>query len=272
MTLVARRGKVVHFEANGQRDVAGDLPMEKGTLFRMYSQTKPVTGAAVMLLFEEGHFLLSDPISKYLPEFAEMRVFVNKKGDEVETQPARAITIHHLLTHTSGLTYDFFSSPVAQMYGAAGVRGAAPGSAQAHLQEWCEALAKLPLVAQPGTAWNYSVGMDVLGRLIEVISGQSLREFLKTRIFDPLGMVDTDFYVPDSKLDRFAVNYVPKPGGGMQAADHPQISPYRKLPALEMGGSGLVGTVGDYRRFAQMLLNKGTTTANAYSDEKPSSS
>ncbi len=257
VTLVARRGKVVHFEAIGRRDVAADLPMRKDTIFRLYSQSKPVTGAAVMILFEEGHFLLSDPISRYLPEFAGMSVYLGEKDGKVETEPARPITIHHLLTHTSGLTYDFFPTPVGQMYRKAGVRGAAPGAPHRGLKEWCQALAELPLVAQPGAKWNYSVGMDVLGRLIEVVSGQSFREFLKERIFDPLGMKDTDFFVPDSKLDRFAVNYRPKRGGGLQIADDPRTSPYRKLPTLEMGGSGLVGTVGDYLRFAQMLLNKG---------------
>ena len=185
VTLVARRGKVVHFEANGRRNVAANLPMQKDTIFRLYSQSKPVTGAAVMILFEEGHFLLSDPISKYLPEFAKMSVYVGQNDGEIETLPARPITIHHLLTHTSGLTYDFFSTPVGNMYKKARVVGSAPGAPQADLKEWCEALAQQPLVAQPGTQWNYSVGMDVLGRLIEVVSGQSFREFLKQRIFDP---------------------------------------------------------------------------------------
>jgi len=257
VTLVARHGQVVHFEATGRRDVANNLPMQTDTIFRLYSQSKPITGAAVMILFEEGHFLLSDPIAKFLPEFAKMRVYLGRKDGEVETEPARPITIHHLLTHTSGLTYDFFPTPVAQMYREAGAVGAAPGSPHANLKEWCAALAKQPLVAQPGTQWNYSVGMDVLGRLIEVVSGQSFRDFLNQRIFDPLGMVDTDFFVPDAKLDRFAANYSPQPGGGLQLVDDPQNSPYRELPALEMGGSGLVGTVGDYLRFGQMLLNKG---------------
>ncbi len=257
VTLVARRGKVVHFEANGLRDVDAGLPMRKDTIFRLYSQSKPVTGVAVMILFEEGHFLLSDPISKFLPEFSDMRVYLGEKDGKVQTEPARPITIHHLLTHTSGLSYDFFSSPVARIYKDAGVKGSAPGAKQRSLAEWCESLARLPLVAQPGTEWNYSVGMDVLGRLIEVVSGKSFREFLKGRIFDPLGMPDTDFYVPDSKLDRFAVNYSPKDGGGLELLDDPETSAYRKLPAIEMGGSGLVGTVSDYLRFAQMLANKG---------------
>jgi CubicO group peptidase (beta-lactamase class C family) len=254
VTLVARRGKVVHFEANGARDVAAGLPMETDTIFRLYSQSKPVTGAAVMMLFEEGHFLLTDPVAKYLPEFADMQVYDGNGG----TTPAKTpITIQQLLTHTSGLTYDFFPSPIGQMYQKAGVLGSAPGSPHESLEAWTKALAELPLVAQPGTAWNYSVGMDVLGRLIEVVSGQSFRDFLKTRIFDPLDMPDTDFYVPADKVDRFATNYSPKPGGGMVVADDPSVSPYLRLPAIEMGGSGLVGTVGDYLHFAQMLANKG---------------
>ncbi len=257
VTLVARRGRVVHFEANGLRNVAAGLPMEKDTIFRLYSQSKPVTGVAVMMLFEEGRILLTDPVSKYLPEFADMRVYVGEKDGEVITEPARPITIHQLLTHTSGLTYDFFPTPVGRMYQEAGVLGSAPGSSQASLADWTQALAQLPLVAQPGTEWHYSVGMDVLGRLVEVVSGQSFRDFLRARIFDPLGMADTDFYVPDAKLDRFAANYGPKPGGGLALSDDPQTSPYRKLPAIEMGGSGLVGTVGDYLRFAQMLVDKG---------------
>ncbi len=253
VTLVARRGKVVHFEANGLRDVARGLPMEKDTIFRLYSQTKVVTGAAVMMLFEEGRFLMTDPISDYLPEFAEMEVYLG----EGQTAPARPMTIQHLATHTSGLTYDFFGTPVAQMYAAAGVLGSAPGSPHPSLEAWTKALAQQPLVAQPGTEWHYSVGMDVLGRLVEAVSGMSFREFLKSRIFEPLGMADTDFHVPDGKLGRFAANYSPKPGGGMALADDPETSPYRKPAAIEMGGSGLVGTVGDYFKFAQMLANRG---------------
>ena len=256
VTLVARHGKVVHFEAAGSQNVEAGEPMRKDTLFRLYSQSKPITGVATMILFEEGHFLLGDPIAKYLPEFKSMRVFKGMKGGEIETEPARAITIHHLLTHTSGLTYDFLPSPVARLYQENGVVGAAPGARFANLEEWSQALAKQPLVAQPGTAWNYSVGMDVLGRLIEEVSGQTFREFLMERIFVPLGMSDTDFYVPDDKLARFAANYSPS-AEGMSLVDAPETSPYRKLPALEMGGSGLVGTAADYLRFAQMLANGG---------------
>ena len=270
VSLVARKGKVVHFEANGLRDVERGLPMELDTIFRLYSQSKPVTGVAVMILFEEGRFLLTDPVSKYLPEFSDMRVYIGEEDGVVKTEPAAPITIQQLLTHTSGLTYDFLPSPVARMYYENGVVGAAHiiGSLQEgmksgqvstlkSLAEWSELVATMPLVAQPGTQWNYSVGMDVLGRLVEVVSGKSYGEFLEERLFDPLGMVDTGFYVPKEKLDRFAANYMPSTEGKMQLFDDPQNSPYAVPPNLEMGGSGLVGTVGDYLRFAQMLANKG---------------
>jgi CubicO group peptidase (beta-lactamase class C family) len=268
VTLVARKGQIVHFEANGQRNVATGEPMTKDTIFRLYSQSKPVTGVAIMMLFAEGKFLLTDPVSKYLPEFANMSVYKGVADGVVQTEPARQITIQHLLTHTSGLTYPFFPSPVAELYRNASVSGGAPGAQQKNLKQWSEDLVTLPLVAQPRTEWNYSVGMDVLGRLVEVVSGQTFRDFLRSRIFLPLEMEDTDFYVPADKLDRFVVNYSPTPEGRMVVADDPQQSPYRALPALEMGGSGLVGTVGDYFNFAQMLANRGEYKDKRYLGSK----
>lgn len=274
VTLIARKGKVVHFEANGLRDVARKLPMQKDTIFRLYSQSKPVTGVAVMMLFEEGRFLLSDPVSKYLPEFANMQVYAGTKDGEVVTEPARPMTIHQLLTHTSGLTYDFFPTPVGEMYRQRGVVGSVsvagelePGTQSARdkgelelqsLQQWSERLASVPLVSQPGSAWNYSVGMDVLGRLVEVVSGQSFGDFMNQRIFVPLNMVDTGFHVPPEKLSRFAANYSPAGvAGGLVLLDDPMASPYSLPPSIEMGGSGLVGTVEDYLKFALMLANGG---------------
>ena len=256
VSLVARRGKIVHFEAAGLRNVEAGLPMERDTIFRLYSQTKPVTGAAVMMLFEEGHFLMTDPVAKYLPEFADMEVYLGERDGEIQTEPAGPITIQQLATHTAGLTYGFFPTPVGKMYAEvldAPTETAPPDS----LEAWVEALAELPLVAQPGTEWHYSVGMDVLGRLVEVVSGMPFGEFLQQRIFDPLGMEDTGFHVPADKLDRFAANYTPTPDGGMQLVDAPETSSYREPPAVELGGGGLVGTVGDYLRFAQMLANNG---------------
>ena len=269
VSLISRKGKVVHFEANGKRDVARNLPMELDTIFRLYSQTKPVTGAAIMILFEEGHFLLTDPISKYLPEFSNMQVYIGQEDGNIKTEPTDPITIQQLLLHTSGLTYDFFQNPVAKMYVENGVVSSphqsgsleggmsAGASSDLNIGQWTKIVADLPLVSQPGTEWNYSIGMDVLGRLVEVISGNSYGDFLSERIFKPLGMVDTGFHVPDDKLMRFAANYVPSADGGIQLFDDPQTSSYRNPPTLEMGGSGLVGTVGDYLKFAQMLVNKG---------------
>ncbi len=256
VTVIARHGAVVHFEAVGKRSVARGLPMEKDTIFRLYSQSKPVTGAAVMILYEEGRFLLTDAVASYLPEFANSKVYAGEENGVIKTEPARPMTIQHLLTHTSGLTYGFFPSPVGRLYQQAGLGGISTDRHE-NLEHWTAELAKMPLVAQPGTAWNYSVGMDVLGRLVEKVSGQRFGDFLRQRIFDPLGMVDTGFSVPDDKLGRFAANYSPTPEGGMRLIDDPETSVYRKPPKLEFGGSGLVGTAGDYLRFALMLANGG---------------
>ncbi|MFT6724576.1 MAG: CubicO group peptidase (beta-lactamase class C family) [Arenicella sp.] len=257
VSLVARKGKVVHFEANGLNDVGAEQVMTTDAIFRLYSQTKPVTGVAVMMLFEQGYFLLSDPISKFLPEFKDMQVYLGEKDGERQTEPARPITIHQLLTHTSGLSYDFIDSPVANMYKKAGVMGADSQSPLTSLDEWVKALAKQPLISQPGEKWNYSVGMDVLGRLVEVVSGRSFRDFLQQNIFQPLDMQDTDFYVPADKVERFTVMYTPDLKTGIKPIDGAKVSPYLALPKIEMGGSGLVGTVKDYFAFAQMLANRG---------------
>ena len=258
ITAVARDGKVVHFEASGYQDVEAGEAMTEDTIFRMYSMTKPIASAALMMLWEEGHFLLSTPLARILPEFADTQVYVSGDGDDMETEDAkRPIVVRDLMTHTSGLTYTFIPSPVAASYAAAGLEGSADAVPHDDLAHYVRELAKQPLLAHPGTAWNYSVGLEVAGRVVEVVSGQSFRDFLKERIFDPLAMVDTDFYVPDEKLDRLAVNYAPTPEGGMVVFDDPENSAYRKPPKVEMGGSGLVATAGDYLRFAQMLANGG---------------
>ncbi|MFL2697758.1 MAG: serine hydrolase domain-containing protein [Gammaproteobacteria bacterium] len=283
VTLVSRKGKVVHFEANGLRDVERKLPMEKDTIFRIYSQSKPITGAAIMMLFEEGKFLMTDPIAKYLPEFSDMQVYVSEEDGKMKTEPATSpITIQQLASHTSGLSYSFMPGPIGAMYIQEETErgfGSAPSEGGEFfvtepknppfkdLREWTKALAELPLVAQPGTIWNYSVGMDVLGALIEEISGMSFGEFLKERIFDPLGMVDSGFMVPEDKLNRFAANYAPLPGN-MMLIDDPEKSGYRNPPQLESGGGGLVSTVGDYMKFAQMLLNKGEFEGKRYLGKK----
>ena len=258
VTVVARDGQVVHFEASGNQDVGAGEPMTEDTLFRMYSMTKPIASAALMILWEEGHFLLSTPLSAILPEFADTEVYVSGDGDDIVTEaPRRPIILRDLMTHTSGLTYTFIPSPVAASYAANGLEGSADAVPHDDLAHYVRELAKQPLLAHPGTAWNYSVGLEVAGRVVEVVSGQTFGEFLQERIFDPLGMVDTAFHVPDEKLDRFAVNYAPTPEGGVTVVDDPETSHYRKPPKVEMGGSGLVATAGDYLRFAQMLANGG---------------
>ena len=178
----------MHFESAGQRHLANKLPMEKDTIVRLYSQTKPVTAVAIMMLAEEGHFLLNDPIANYLPAFEKMTVFTGMENGEMKTEPAtRPITIRQLLTHTSGLTYSFFPTPVGMSYQKAGLGGGNQDSNYEGLEDWTDALAKQPLVAEPGTAWNYSVGLDVLGRLVEVVTGKGFGEFLQERVLRSAG-------------------------------------------------------------------------------------
>jgi len=283
VTLVARKGEVVHFEANGMRDLERGLPMEKDTIFRIYSQSKPITGAALMMLFEEGKFLMTDPISKYLPEFSDMQVYVGEEDGKIKTESASSpITIQQLASHTSGLSYSFMPGPVGAMYIQEETErglGNTPSEGGEFfvtesknppfkdLREWSKALAELPLVAQPGTIWNYSVGMDVLGTLIEEVSGMGFGEFLQKRIFHPLGMIDTGFMVPEEKINRLAANYGPLPGNIM-LMDDPEKSGYRYPPQLESGGGGLVSTVEDYMKFSQMLLNKGEYEGKRYLGRK----
>jgi CubicO group peptidase (beta-lactamase class C family) len=254
VTVVARKGKIVHSEAFGSMDVERKKAMRPDTIFRMYSMTKPITGVAVMILVQEGKIAVSDPLSKYIPEFAEMKVFVQNEGRASNTVPAdKPITIEHLLTHTSGLTYGFFANPVANLYTVGGV-----DSDGLTLEEFAKKAAAQPLLAQPGTQWNYSIAMDVLGRVVEVVSGQRYGDFLQQRIFAPLGMTDSGFHVPKEKVARFAANYAPNPqAGGMVLFDDPAESNYLKVPSQDSGGGGMVGTAADYLRFAQMLLNGG---------------
>ena len=282
VTLVAKKGKIVHFEKNGMRDIERNLPMEKDTIFRIYSQSKPITGAALMMLFEEGKFLMTDPVSKYLPEFSDMQVCIGEENGKMKTEAASSpITIQQLASHTSGLSYSFVPGPVGSMYIAEEMErglGNVPSAGGefftegtkppfGNLREWTKALAELPLVAQPGTVWNYSVGMDVLGALIEEVSGMTFGEFLEERIFSPLGMEDTGFIVPEEKLNRFAANYSPTPDN-MMLMDDPEKSGYRNPPQLESGGGGLVSTVGDYLKFAEMLLNRGEYQGKRYLGKK----
>jgi CubicO group peptidase (beta-lactamase class C family) len=254
ITLIARKGKVVYADSVGMQDIETNVPMRRDTICRFYSMSKPITSVAVMMLYEEGKLRLDDPVSKFLPEFAGLKVFVKANGNELDVEdPRREMTIADLLRHTSGLTYGVFgATPVDQRYMAANVL-----SPDGTLADMVHKLSGLPLLYQPGTRFNYSVSADVLGRVVEVVSGKPFDAFLAERIFQPLGMVDTTFYVPAEKLDRFATNYGPKNGGGLQAIDPSQTSRFRLPPKLLSGGGGLVSTAPDYMRFCLMLLNGG---------------
>jgi CubicO group peptidase (beta-lactamase class C family) len=256
MTVVARRGKIVDWRMRGLIDVEAGKPVAADAIYRIYSMTKPITSVAVMMLYERGLFQLDEPIARWLPTFAEPRVFVGGDAENPKTEPARQpITFRHLLTHTAGLTYGFLNAtPVDAIYRANKVEFN-PG--RGSLAEMVDRLARMPLLCQPGAEWNYSNATDVLGRLVEAISGESLAEFFARRILEPLGMADTAFHVPEAKVGRFAALYGPKPGGGLELLDAPARSLYLKPPETPSGGGGLVGTAADYMRFATMLRNKG---------------
>jgi CubicO group peptidase (beta-lactamase class C family) len=252
ITMVARGGKLVHLERYGMMDIEAGKSMRFDTIFRIYSMTKAITSVAVMMLYEEGRLHLSDKVSKIIPEFADIKVFTDDGDVELE----REITIHDLLTHTAGFTYDSDSSPVDVMYLESGLFGSI-GAIQVPLPELIQGLVKMPLVHQPGTEWRYSVATDVLGYLIELVSETSLDTFIDERIIKPLSMGDTGFYVPGAKLDRFAAMYGPAESGGVELLDAPATSTFLKPPRGLSGGAGLVSTAADYMRFIQMLLNGG---------------
>lgn len=250
VTVVARRGKVVHFGKFGMMDVEAKKTMRPDTIFRIYSMSKPITTVAAMMLHEEGKFQLDDPVSKHLPQLKGLKVY---NADGEPQPPGREMSVRDLMRHSSGLTYGVFgNTPVDQMYRRAGILGR-----DTSLRQMVEKLGKIPLQHQPGTRWLYSVSTDVLGRLVEVLSGKSLDEFFQQRIFGPLDMKDTAFHVPAEKLDRFAANYGPAAGGGLRVIDAPANSRYLKPPALFSGGGGLVSTARDYTRFCQMLSGGG---------------
>jgi CubicO group peptidase (beta-lactamase class C family) len=257
LLLVSRNGHIVHLATNGQRDMEAGLPIELDTLFRIYSMTKPITSVAAMMLYEEGGFELKDPVDRYIPSFKDVRVFRGGSALAPVTEPAtEPMQIWHLLSHTAGLTYGFHHvHPVDAMYRAAGYEWGAPPNK--NLAQCCDDWAGLPLVFQPGAEWNYGVSTDVLGRVIEVVSGQSLDEFFRTRIFEPLGMNETAFFVNDSDASRLAALYVPQPGTRTAVRfDALGVVP-STTPAFLSGGGGLVSSAADYHRFTQMLVNGG---------------
>jgi CubicO group peptidase (beta-lactamase class C family) len=266
-TLVFRRGHVAHHGVSGLADIARGTPMAADTIHRIFSMTKPMTSVAIMMLYEEGRFQLDDPISRFLPEFANQRVCTGGARGKLETVPAvRDITFRDLLTHTSGLTYGFMEATLVDaMYRD---RGIDFGGAETSLREVTQALAALPLIAQPGAAWNYSVSTDVLGCLVEVISGQPFDTFLQERLIAPLGMVDTGFHVREGQGARLAANYGVDANRRPKLIDDPATSRYLKPRRVPSGGGGLVSTMADYLRFCRMLLGKGQLDGTRYLGRK----
>jgi CubicO group peptidase (beta-lactamase class C family) len=249
VVLLARHGQVALHQAIGQRNPGASTPMTTDAIFRIYSMTKPVVSVAAMMLVEQGRLLLSDPVAKFLPEFANQQVVVERDG-QVTLEPVhQPATVQDLLRHTAGLTYEFLGTAhVQRLYAQAQI-----GSRSRSNSAFSETLAALPLFHQPGSQWAYSRATDVLGRLLEVVSGQALGEHLKQVIFTPLGMSDTAFSVPEADHARIAEPFAHDPDGGIPM----QVLEPREVPALEAGGGGLMSTTRDYARFLQCLLNRG---------------
>jgi CubicO group peptidase (beta-lactamase class C family) len=253
VTLVARHGKVVQHKAYGVQDLETRTPMRTDTIARIYSMTKPVTGAAMMMLYDEGKWKPSDPIAKFIPEFANLKVYAGEDGSGAPMldAPAHPPTMGELMSHTAGFTYGVFgNTPVDKMYQASSPLGAPS------LQAFIIRMTTLPLLYQPGTRWVYSVSVDIQGYLVEKLSGKTFPEFLRTRIFEPLGMKDTAFLVPAEKLPRVATIYTWSQAKGA-LSPMPRDAGISQLPGLPSGGGGLYSTAADYFRFAQMLLNGG---------------
>ncbi len=255
LITVSRHGRLAYVATYGQRDIEAGLPVEPGTLWRIYSMTKPVTSVAAMMLYEEGGFQLTDSVSTYIPSFADARVFTGGSDVRYLTEPVtEPIRIWHLLTHTSGLTYGFHRAhPVDGIYRANGFEWGVPAGID--LAGACDAYAGMPLLFQPGSEWNYSVATDVLGRVVEVVSGQRLDEFFRERIFAPLGMTDTAFWAEPEQASRLGPLYTRGPDGKAARIDAMGKAAYRE-PACLSGGGGLVSSAADYHRFAQMLLSR----------------
>jgi CubicO group peptidase (beta-lactamase class C family) len=252
VTVLTRHGKIVEEKTYGFADVAGQKPMQKDTIVRIYSMTKPITGIAMMMLYEEGKWKPSDPIARYIPEFRDLKVYtgVDKDGKPTLDKPGHAPTMGELMSHSAGFTYGFFgSTPVDKMYQDAQLLNAP------NLQDFIDRVAKLPLLYQPGEGWVYSVSVDIQGYLVEKLSGKSFPDFVRERIFQPLGMKDTAFYVPTDKLGRVASVYQSDAGAG--ATPMPQDAGISQPPGMPSGGGGLYSTANDYLRFAQMVLNGG---------------
>jgi CubicO group peptidase (beta-lactamase class C family) len=247
VTILARHGKVVDYRTYGQRDLASGSPMTRDVIFRDYSMTKPVTGVAMMILYEQGKWLPSDPIAKYIPEFAHLKVFkgVDADGKMILAEPDHPPTMRELMSHTAGFAYGFGNTPVDTAY--------------RDTKEMIDKLAGIPLLYQPGKGWVYSASMDIEGYIVEKLSGQTLPDFMQEQIFAPLDMKDAGFYVPEEKRKRFATNYSADAQGKLVSVFSTGALPsdYSAQPTMPSGGGGLVSTAEDYYRFAQMLANGG---------------
>lgn len=255
-TLVSRGGELVHHDCYGWADVQAQVAATPETIYRIYSMTKPITSVGLMMLYEAGVFLLENPVSRFLPEFADMQVWDGGTADAPQTRPAlRPVTVHDVLTHLSGLTYGFhYQHPLDELYRRHGL-GDFAQEPDYDLAEGIARLATLPLLFDPGTRWNYSMSTDVCGRLIEVMSGQPLDQYLQTRIFEPLGMVDTGFSAPEEDLGRCCPLYIRGGDGQLQAMARAETMV--RPPQFLGGGGGLVGTGVDYLRFCHLLRNGG---------------
>ena len=252
--MVARRGQIGWFEALGRQNPASSAPMAQNSIFRIFSMTKPIVSVGIMMLIEDGHFLLSDPVAKFIPEFANQKVGVENNGKLDLVPLKRAMTVQDLLRHTSGITYDHTgNSPVQQMYQQSRLRSRKISNA-----EHAALVASLPLMCQPGAEWNYSRSTDILGRIIEVVSGKTLGAFLTERILAPLQMAETAFHTGEENAGRLAEPFPTDPWNGEKVVLFNML----EKPVMESGGGGLVSTTMDYARFCQMLLNGGALDGN----------
>jgi CubicO group peptidase (beta-lactamase class C family) len=251
---VARHGQLAYHRSFGQMDRERAKPMADDTIFRIYSMTKPITSVALMMLYEQGHFQLNDPVSRFIPEWKDHQVWVSGAGDAMVTEaPVRPMSFRHVLSHSGGLTYGATDHPVDQAYRDAGIRRDRSES----LGNFVKKMANVPLRYQPGERWMYSFSTDICGHLVEAISGQRLDDYFREHIFEPLGMVDTAFSVTPEKAQRFAANYQRQPDKSLTLVDDPATSVFLTPPGYLSGGGGLTGTTADYLRFCEMLRRGG---------------
>jgi len=260
---IIKDGKVIYDDKYGLIDVANNKPTQENSLYRIFSMTKPITAVAIMTLYDQGKLDLDDKVSKYIPEFAETKVYKEIDGKHGTEPQKNEVTIRHLLTHTSGIPYGWERSYTDSVYNAR-----QPMMQDWSIEEMTKDLATIPLKFQPGTKYNYGLGIDVAGYIVEVVSGKKLDDYFKSVIFDPLKMDDTSFYLPNEKKDRMAVLYTHDENGKIKVYDNPFTLGINETPKLLLGGAGLISTLTDYERFCRMLLNKGKWNGNRVLSEK----